>query len=220
MNTVYMMSEYVYMMSEWVYMMSECSVNDEWIRVYDEWIRVYDEWMQCIWWVNAVYMMSECSVYDEWIRVYGEWMQCIWWVNAVYMVSECSVYDEWMQWGWEVVAMLWMVNVYGKCWVNVGVIDCKLLCVTINNICISILEINCQTVKPSWKHWTFTSNYSCLHTVVPYNTKYGWVRSNSKAQCSLFTYIEIVYEQNMHLKDFSNPLWANTGMLCRMFSST
>ena len=39
--------------------------------------------MQCIWWVNAVYMMSECSVYDEWMSVYDEWL---------------SVYGEWMQW--------------------------------------------------------------------------------------------------------------------------
>ena len=48
-----------------------------------------------------------------------------------------------------------MVIVYGECWVNVGVIEksvlsrylCKVLCVTICNICISLLEINCRTVK-------------------------------------------------------------------------
>ena len=60
-------------------MISECSV--------------YDEWMQCIWYVNAVYMMIECSVYDE-------WMQCIWWVNAVSVRCkyECSVCMENVGW--------------------------------------------------------------------------------------------------------------------------
>ena len=42
--------------------------------------------------------------------------------------------------------------------------------------------------KPSWNHWIFMSNYSCLHTWVPYNTAYGWNRPNVNAQCSLFTY--------------------------------
>ena len=34
------------------------------------------------------------------------------------------------------------------------------------------------------------SNYRCLHTGVPFNTAYGWNKSNVKAQWSLFTYID------------------------------
>ena len=44
------------------------------------------------------------------------------------------------------------------------------------------------SVKTSWKHWISTSNYLCLHTGVPLNTDYGWIRPYVKAQCSMFTY--------------------------------
>ena len=43
------------------------------------------------------------SVYDGWMSVYDGWM---------------SVYDECMQ-------KVWMLSVYGECWMNVGVVDCK-----------------------------------------------------------------------------------------------
>ena len=103
---------------------SECSVDDE--------------WMQCIWWVNAVYMMSEwvymmseCSVYDERMSVNDEWMQCIWWVNECsWWMNECTwwvntVYmmSEWVYMLSEWVYMMSECSVYDEwmqCiwWVN------------------------------------------------------------------------------------------------------
>ena len=55
------------------------------------------------------------------------------------------------------------------------------------------LEIGWTSVKPHWKHCIFASNYHCLHTGVPYNTVCGWNRLNVKAQCTLFTYKELLF---------------------------
>jgi len=55
------------------------------------------------------------------------------------------------------------------------------------------LKMGQTSVKPSWKHRLFTSNYHCLHTGVPYKTAYGWNRPNVKAQCSLFTYTNCIH---------------------------
>ena len=52
------------------------------------------------------------------------------------------------------------------------------------------VKIGRTSVKPSWKHWTFRSNYRCLHTGVPYNIDYGWNRLNVKAQIlALYLYV-------------------------------
>ena len=56
------------------------------------------------------------------------------------------------------------------------------------------LKIGLTSIKPSWKHWTFTSNYRCLHTGVPYNAASGWIRQHGKAQCSLSTYSSFANE--------------------------
>ena len=53
------------------------------------------------------------------------------------------------------------------------------------------LKIGRSSVNTNWKHWLSTSNYHCLQTGVPYNTDYGWIGSNVKARCSLFTYNDL-----------------------------
>ena len=86
------------------------------------------------------------------------------------------------------------LNLYKKClWTK-----CKQRALSLEVTCDFrlYLKIGRTSVKPSWKHWIFTSNYRCLNTGgVPYNTVNGWNRPNVKAQCSLFTPSEWVTKQ-------------------------
>ena len=43
-----------------------------------------------------------------------------------------SVYDGWMSVYDDCMQKVWMFSVYGECWVNVGVVDCKN---NENNVC-------------------------------------------------------------------------------------
>jgi len=81
------------------------------------------------------------------------------------------------------------------------------------------LKLGRTSVKPSWKHWIFTSNNSCLHTGVPYNSAYSWNRPNVKAQCSLFTYKSVLFvnkgnnSSTVHTHDFQSiraVIWSDT----------
>ena len=75
-----------------------------------------------------VYMTSEwVYMMSEWVYMTGEW---------VYMMSECS----------ECMQKVWMFSVYGECWVNVGVVDCKN---NENNVC-HVIYANYYV----WRHCT------------------------------------------------------------------
>jgi len=132
------MSEY----DEWMSVYDDwMSVYDEWRSVYDEWMSVYDEWMSVYEWMSeydewmSVYD-DWMSVYDEWMSVYDAWMQCMLGVCKD-MNGECvwRILGEWR------CDRLHFLNVLSR-------YLCKLLCVTMYNICISFFEkelSNCQT---------------------------------------------------------------------------
>ena len=136
-------------MCKWMSVYDEwMSEYDEWMSVYDDWMRVHDEWMSeydkrmSVYdeWMSVYERMSEydewMSVYDDWMRVYDAWIQCMLGVCKD-MNGECvwRILGEWR------CDRLHFLNVLSR-------YLCKLLCVTMYNICISFFEkelSNCQT---------------------------------------------------------------------------